>query len=244
MRMDLQQDLTGTAHHQQTGSGSSVLYKWQKALIASMLATTAALSNAAIDVQVLNPNGSPAVDVIVFALADSGNYPASQSARIEIAQKDKLFQPYITVLQREDAIQFVNQDDFTHHIYSLSEGNRFSFKLKAGERQSLSLTEQTAAFEQVAMGCNIHDWMSGYMLILDTPYFARTDENGHTTLPIEMPDNYRLHIWHPTFSSADHTYSRTVTWPDISTVNWQLDEQLSTEQPQANDDDFDFLDEY
>lgn len=220
------------------------MHSWQKALIGSTLAIISALSNAAVDVRVLNPNGSPAVDVIVFALSNAGDYPETPAKRIEISQKDKLFQPYITVLQRQDEIHFVNQDDFTHHIYSLSEGNRFSFKLKAGEYEQLELENHNKLFEQVSMGCNIHDWMSGYMLILDTPYFARTDAQGQTSLPIDNPGVYQLHIWHPTFSTGDHSYARTINVPTGSRITWQLAEQLNTEQPQADDDDFDFLDDY
>lgn len=217
---------------------------WQKAFIGCLLTTVTAMSYATVDIRVLNPDGTAAANVVVFALSDSVDLPTSQTSSIEIAQQDKLFQPYITVMQRQDKVQFVNRDDFTHHIYSLSEGNRFSFKLRAGQQQGLELQHQDKAIEQVAMGCNIHDWMSGFLLILDTPYFAHTDTTGHVSLPLQDNGEYQLYLWHPMFTSEEHIYSRNLSYPAQMQIEWNLQEQLNASEPQASDDDFEFLDEY
>jgi hypothetical protein len=48
----------------------------------------------------------------------------------------------------------------------------------------------------VVLGCNIHDSMVAWVLVVDTPYFARTDGSGVATLANLPPGDYRLRAWH------------------------------------------------
>jgi hypothetical protein len=46
------------------------------------------------------------------------------------------------------------------------------------------------------LGCNIHDGMLGYILVVDTPYFGLTDGNG--SLQLDAPQGeYAIHVWTP-----------------------------------------------
>ncbi len=49
----------------------------------------------------------------------------------------------------------------------------------------------------VALGCNIHDWMNGYIRVVDTPYAAKTDHNGYARIAAVPYGSYGLTIWHP-----------------------------------------------
>jgi hypothetical protein len=48
----------------------------------------------------------------------------------------------------------------------------------------------------VVLGCNIHDTMAGWVLVLDTPYHGRTSAHGSVTLADVPPGSYRLRTWH------------------------------------------------
>lgn len=80
---------------------------------------------------------------------------------VEVGQFDRSFTPYISVIQLGNTVNFKNRDDITHHIYSPIGDNKFSYKINAGQSASKSDFQQTG---EVAMDCNIHDWMSGYLL--------------------------------------------------------------------------------
>jgi hypothetical protein len=56
---------------------------------------------------------------------------------------------------------------------------------------------------EVTLGCNIHDDMVGYILVVDTPYFAITDGNGAAALAGLAPGRYRVHVWTPRLKRAD-----------------------------------------
>ena len=48
----------------------------------------------------------------------------------------------------------------------------------------------------VSLGCNIHDWMSAYIYVVDTPYFTITDTKGKASLALPFGD-YKIRYWHP-----------------------------------------------
>jgi hypothetical protein len=60
----------------------------------------------------------------------------------------------------------------------------------------------------VALGCNIHDWMLAYVVVLPTPWFALTPANGAATIADIPPGRYRAEVWHPRLADAQ---SREVT---------------------------------
>lgn len=197
-----------------------------------------------LQIQVNNPDGSQVQDVVIFAEPLDSPIPVHTTQRIEIKQKDRAFAPYITVMQRQDDVVFSNQDDFTHHIYSISGENRFSFKLKAGEERPLETAASGQSNEAIAMGCNIHDWMSGYLLILDTPYFAKTDSQGQLSLQLEKPGRYRLTLWHPQLQADNHQLQQELEINTAQNLTWSLPKPLVVELPEADEEAFDFLDKY
>ena len=160
-----------------------------------------------------------------------------------IAQKNKAFAPYITVTQKGQQLSFQNQDDITHHIYSVSGENRFSFKIKAGKEKVSPILEHSG---EVAMGCNIHDWMSGFVLVVDTPYYSQTDNNGIATLELAAGGEYRLVVWHPQLPTENYQIEQLISVPNNKISEWhiKLPVELLSMPEQENQDEFDFLEGY
>ena len=96
----------------------------------------------------------------------------------------------------------------------------------------------------VAMGCNIHDWMSGYLLILETPYFGKTDSNGQVIIEVAQAGSYNVVVWHPQMREEDHRISKVLSVDKVSTVEMKLLKPLAELPSQKNDEDFDFLSDY
>lgn len=216
-----------------------------RAIVASFATFLAFQTNAAtLDVTVLNPDKSGVDSIVLYAEPLDQPAPKIERQKIEIAQKDRAFAPHITVMQRQDEVTFSNKDDFTHHIYSISGPNRFSFKLKSGESKALEAFEPDSTTETVAMGCNIHDWMSGFILIVDTPYFAKTSETGAVSFDLHQLGKYRLTLWHPQLKAEKNRLTKIIDVSQDQRLNWQLNETFSEVQPKADEEDFEFLDEY
>lgn len=161
----------------------------------------AACAHAAIlAVEVLDAAGKPVADAVVYAEAEGAASPVARSMpQVEIEQKALKFAPLVTVIQTGSAILFPNKDTVRHHIYSFSTPKPFEQKLYSG------VPDKPVVFDKpgtVVLGCNIHDRMLAYVVIVDTPYFAKTDSNGRASIDGPV-GKYRLKTWHADLATGD-----------------------------------------
>lgn len=195
-----------------------------------------------ITVTVLDPTLAEIEGVVVYLTPlDKSSINSLTTQTLIISQNNKKFTPYIAVLQKGQKIKFKNQDDVTHHIYSVSGKNRFDFKVKAGEHNN---NIDISALGEVAMGCNIHDWMSGYVLVVDTPYFNKTTSTGISNFENIPAGNYKLTIWHPQLDINNNEFITDVLIQKTQNIKITLPKSLLPIPVQQNQDEFDFLEGY
>lgn len=167
------------------------------------LACWAALDAGAADVEavVRTPDGRPVKDAALILDPVNGRVPAPRvHARIE--QRDREFVPYLTIVQKGTAVDFPNRDKIKHHVYSFSTAKIFEIKLYAGRPAQPVTFDKTG---EVAIGCNIHDWMEAHVLVVDTPWFAKTRADGVARVAAVPAGAYRLRLWHPRQKAAAET---------------------------------------
>lgn len=193
------------------------------------------------EVSLVDNNNNPLADLVVFLKPlKEITLPVSEKV-VEIGQLDRAFTPYISVMQLGSRATFQNKDDITHHIYSPVGENKFSFKIRAGQSESKNDFQQLG---EVAMGCNIHDWMSGYLYIVDTPLFGKTNVQGVVNITLEHEGQYQLVIWHPQMDVEGHTVSQTIEWPTKKKILIKIPHKIAKISKQENEEDFDFLSDY
>lgn len=73
------------------------------------------------------------------------------------------------------------------------------------------------------MGCNIHDTMITYLLIVDTPYFAKTDDKGAATIANLPSDSYRVIAWHFRQSDPNAQPTQKISATTDSAAKFALD---------------------
>ncbi|HWJ94592.1 MAG TPA: methylamine utilization protein [Telluria sp.] len=171
----------------------------QRAAALFLATACAGLAHAgAFDALVLSPAGRPVADAAVV-LEPLAPVQAKGNPKATIEQRGKEFLPYVTVVQAGTAIDFPNNDTIRHHVYSFSPPKRFEIKLYAGK------PGQPVTFDkpgEVVIGCNIHDWMEAYVLVVDSPYFAKTGGDGKAVIANVPPGRYRLRLWRPLQKAA------------------------------------------
>jgi plastocyanin len=158
------------------------------------LAAVAAAGAAQLAVTARDGKGGPVADVVVSLIPlDAPVPPPAPTTRNEIAQENQEYSTYVTVVQAGSTVYFPNKDTVQHHVYSLSKAKKFELPLYNPGRAESFVFDVSGV---VTLGCNIHDWMLAYLIVVPTPYFAKSDGLGAATVTAP-PGRYRLELWHP-----------------------------------------------
>lgn len=149
-----------------------------------------------------NGNAAPLVDAIASLHAASAPRATGNTAIID--QRNATFVPGVIGIATGTRVTFPNSDNTLHHVYSFSPAKTFQLPLYSGQRADPVLFDKPGV---VTLGCNIHDWMVAHVVVLDTPWHARSGDDGRVRLQAP-PGEYELRIWH---ERAAAPYMRRVT---------------------------------
>lgn len=170
------------------------------------LAAVSSAHAATLDIKVLDQHGAPVADAVVYA--STPNTVASKPpAGTLISQKNSMFLPLVTPIQTGTAIAFPNEDTVRHHVYSFSPAKIFELKLYTGTPREPVLFDKPGV---VALGCNLHDNMLAYVIVVDTPYFAKTGAGGTARLDGLANGDVAVRVWHPRLHDATALPSATL----------------------------------
>ena len=150
---------------------------------------------APLNVRVVDPSGRPVRDAVVTLYpAGSAARPAHAGGRYVVAQQNLQFRPFLTVIPVGADVSFPNLDPTKHHVYSFSPAKKFELKLFAKDQS------RTVHFDKagvVALGCNIHDQMSAFIVVTDSAWTARTNAQGIASFGDAPNAPARVTVWHP-----------------------------------------------
>jgi plastocyanin len=141
--------------------------------------------------------------VAVVYLDGPFDKPAKLATK-EVAQKDLAFIPALLPVQVGTKVEFPNQEKDTYHnIFSYSPAKRFDLgRYRADEKPVPSQVFDVAGL--VTLRCDVHEHMRGLILVLATPYFATTDENGRFRLNGLPAGHYTLKAWVDSRTTREH----------------------------------------
>jgi plastocyanin len=169
----------------------------------------------------VSAGGHPVPDAVVVAVPEAGVRPADKPPQGVVDQIDKEFVPYVTPIRVGSLVQFPNRDHIRHHVYSFSPAKPFELPLYVGTPARPVLFDKPGV---VKLGCNIHDWMIGYIYVADTPYFGKTGADGRVVLAALPAGRYRVRVWHPRMEGSEDATMKSVelTQDPAVSVSWQL----------------------
>ncbi len=165
------------------------MHRFVPACLALLIALPA--SAATLDVRVADEKGSAIEDAVVYAIPATPIPVGHKVALMD--QIDRQFVPHVLPVQTGTWVEFPNSDNIRHQVYSLSPIKRFQLPLYTGKPARPLQFDNPGA---VAIGCNIHEQMSAYIIVVDTPYFGKT-EAGHISLHDLGAGQYTIHVWYP-----------------------------------------------
>jgi plastocyanin len=146
--------------------------------------------------EIVSSGGVLATDppLAVVYLEGSFSKPSALPTR-QIAQKDLAFIPALLPVQVGTKVEFPNlEKDTYHNIFSYSPAKRFDLgRYRPDEKPVPSQVFDVAGL--VTLRCDIHEHMRGLILVLATPHFAITGDDGRFRLSGLPPGHYTLKAW-------------------------------------------------
>lgn len=182
------------------------------AVLAGLLACAAGGSWAGhVQVDVQDATGRPLGGAVVFLDSAEARRQVRPLHEQEMSQEKKQFLPGVLVVTTGTEVRFPNRDTVRHHVYSFSPAKKFELKLYSGTPARPVLFDQPGV---VVLGCNIHDHMVGWIVVLDTPYHAQTQAAGTVRIADVPAGSYRLRVWHPRLPVDAAPLDQALTVPE------------------------------
>jgi plastocyanin len=156
-----------------------------------------------LDIRVVDSAGRAVPDAVVTVHPAAGTpgVPAAFPWGNTMVQQSIAFVPKVLIVPVGATVSFPNRDKVRHHIYSFSKPARFEIKLFARDE---TRTYRFVSAGAVALGCNIHDAMSGFIKVVDTPFAVKSDAHGYARFSNLPGGAVRVSVWHPNARGKDN----------------------------------------
>jgi plastocyanin len=168
-------------------------------------------------VTVADTRGVPLADAVVSLRPAAGKANAAPRLNlvvnpqpVVIQQTDREFAPKVTVVPVGSRISLPNNDVVPHSVYSFSAAKQFEFDVYVGSPPEVLTLEKTGV---ITLGCNIHDWMVGYVVVVDTPLVMKTDSKGVAAFANVPDGDYDLRVWHSQQRASEHVAAAVIGAP-------------------------------
>jgi plastocyanin len=134
----------------------------------------------------------PAEHAVVWLEASGA--PADPVKKVVLDQRNLAFVPRVLVVRVGTTVEFPNNDKVFHNVFSFRDGKKFDLGMyPKGSMKLITFDKPGLA----RLFCNIHPNMAAYVMTVDSPYFAVSNEDGTFTIAGVPPGTYTYHAWRP-----------------------------------------------
>ncbi len=137
-----------------------------------------------------------AENIAVYVEAIPGKDFPAPAQHVTVDQKQMKFVPHVIAVQKGTTVDFLNSDPVGHNVYwpSISGNKKLAHNLGTWPKgQSKPFQFNDLGFASLL--CNVHPEMSGYVVVVPTPYFAVTDKDGNFVIKDVPPGKYTVKTW-------------------------------------------------
>ncbi len=132
-------------------------------------------------------------NAVVYIKKIEGNKFLPPKEPVVLNQTGLRFVPHVLPVIVGTTVNFPNEDDVLHNVFSPGHINRFNLgTYLQGSNKAVKFNKPGVAL----LLCNIHHEMSAFVVVVETPYFAVTGPNGNYKISNVPPGKYELAVWH------------------------------------------------
>jgi plastocyanin len=171
--------------------------------------------------------GKPVANAVVTVRPQgpSSHGPIRFPWTYRMAQKDMQFDPFVLIVPVGAEVAFPNLDPFKHHVFSFSPAKTFELKLYGRDETRMVRFDKAGV---VGLGCNIHDGMTAFIRVVDTPFAAKSGGRGEALIQNLPQGPATVTIWHPYMKTRGGETTREVVVPASGTLTLTVAADLRT----------------
>ena len=190
-------------------------------IVACLLIQATAASAGELRARVLDREGRPVADAVVAAKSLTAGTASAKPQDAIVEQIGQEFVPHVKPVLVGSRVHFPNRDNMRHQVYSFSPAKKFELPLYSGTEAPPVLFDKAGV---VTLGCNIHDWMIGYVYVADTPYFGTSDKAGTALLKDLPAGDYDVRVWQPNMAESEESTVKRVTIAKsgVNEAEWRI----------------------
>jgi plastocyanin len=141
-------------------------------------------------------------NAVVSIAAISRGKPMSDAAAV-LDQTGCRYSPHVLLVPAGAPIKVLNGDGILHNVHTHGRANPPVNVAQPQFKKEISI--QLDEPETVVVRCDTHEWMSGVIVVMEHPYYAKTDEKGDFRLSDVPPGEYTVNVWHETLGQKSAT---------------------------------------
>jgi plastocyanin len=141
----------------------------------------------------VNTGGVASADAVVYIQHAEGSFAPAGPANMD--QRSMKFTPHVLPIVAGTTVKFLNSDPTQHNVFS-PDFEKYNLGTwpqgQTKDRVFAKCAKAPCAYVQL---CRIHPEMEAYVVVLQNPYFAVTDRDGHYRIENIPPGATSLGVW-------------------------------------------------
>ncbi|MGH7767292.1 MAG: carboxypeptidase regulatory-like domain-containing protein [Candidatus Binatia bacterium] len=168
--------------------------------------------------QSLVVSGGNLVNAVVTITDIKTGKKIDTSKKVRLDQKECEYQPHVLAFPAGTTVEIQNPDGILHNVHSYSKVNP-QFNI-AQPKFKKTVDVKIEKPEAINVKCDVHGWMSGWLVATESPYVAVTDKSGSFKLTDVPAGSYTVEVWHETLGKTNQKV--TVKAKEEAKVNFEM----------------------
>jgi plastocyanin len=171
------------------------------------------------DEEVVVGKGGELKNVVVRISKGVAAAPAAPTTPAVVDQNGCMYKPRVVVAQAGQQVEIRNSDMTMHNVHTYKGKPETTVFNLAHVQGTPPHKKKFTTNDVIKFKCDVHPWMTGYVVVTDNPYFAVTGDDGKFALPKVPPGSYTLEAWHEKYGSV----TKDITVADGKPVDLKLE---------------------
>jgi len=138
-------------------------------------------------------SGDSAIKNVVVSITNiSKGKKFGEGTSSSIDQKGCVFIPHVAIVPPGSTIELLNSDDIMHNLHSWSMKNT---AFNEGVTGHGNLPKTFEFPETIKITCDVHKWMTAWLIVQENPYYALTDADGKFRIDEVPAGTYTVEAW-------------------------------------------------